>query len=66
LKADCNGRCNASSFSGAQVLDPEGGLLGEIRVPGVVNFCFGGTERNVLFITADSAVSAAALAVKGA
>jgi gluconolactonase len=66
LKVDSAGRVYASSFSGVQVLDPEGELLGEIRVPGAVNFCFGGTERNRLFITTDSAVWAAALAVKGA
>ena len=66
LKVDCAGRVYASSFSGVQVLDPDGGLLGEIRVPGAVNFCFGGTERNLLLITTDSAVWAAALAVKGA
>jgi gluconolactonase len=65
LKVDSAGRVYASSFSGVQVLDPEGGLLGEIRVPGAVNFCFGGIERNLLFITTDSAVWAAALAVKG-
>jgi gluconolactonase len=66
LKVDSAGRVYASSFSGVQVLDPDGELLGEIRVPGVVNFCFGGAERNLLFITTDSAVWAAALAVKGA
>jgi gluconolactonase len=56
LKVDCAGRVYASSFSGVQVLDPDGGVLGEIRVPGAVNFCFGGTERNLLLITTDSAV----------
>ena len=66
LKVDREGRVYVSSFSGVQVFDPEGGLLGEIRVPGAVNFCFGGAERALLLITTDSAVWAAALAAKGA
>ena len=56
----------ASSFSGVQVFDAAGDLLGEIRVPGAVNFCFGGAERNLLLITTDTAVWAATLAAKGA
>ena len=66
LKVDSEGRVYASSFSGVQVLDPSGQLIGEIRLPGAVNFCFGGPERNLLFITTDSAVWVAELAAKGA
>jgi gluconolactonase len=66
LKVDREGRVYASSFSGVQVFDPDGQLLGEIRVPGAVNFCFGGADAGLLFITTDSAVWAAALAAKGA
>jgi gluconolactonase len=66
LKVDGEGRVFASSFSGVQVFDPEGGPLGEIRLPGAVNFCFGGPERDLLLITTDSAVWCAALASKGA
>jgi gluconolactonase len=66
LKIDSVGRVYASSFSGVQVLDPDGELLGEIRVPGAVNFCFGGIDQDLLLITTDSAVWAAALATKGA
>ena len=66
LKADSAGRVYASSFSGVQVHDPAGRLIGEIRVSGAVNFCFGGPERNLLFITTDSAVWVAELAAKGA
>jgi gluconolactonase len=66
LKVDAAGRVYASSFSGVQVLDPGGDPLGEIRVPGAVNFCFGGVERSLLLITTDTAVWAAALATKGA
>ena len=66
LKVDRDGRVYASSFSGVQVFDPDGELFGEIRLPGAVNFCFGGPDRDVLLITTDSAVWAAALAAKGA
>jgi gluconolactonase len=66
LKVDRDGRVYASSFSGVQVFDPGGRLLGEIRLPGTVNFCFGGAERDLLLITTDTAVWAAALAAKGA
>jgi gluconolactonase len=66
LKVDSEGRVYASSFSGVQVLDARGQLIGEIGLPGAVNFCFGGPERNLLFITTDAAVWVAELAAKGA
>jgi gluconolactonase len=66
LKVDCKGRVYASSFSGVQVFSPHGRLLGEIALPGAVNFCFGGPERDLLLITTDTAVWAAALAARGA
>jgi gluconolactonase len=66
LKVDRDGRVYASSFSGVQVFDPEGERLGEIHLPGAVNFCFGGPAHDLLLITTDSAVWAAALAAKGA
>jgi gluconolactonase len=66
LKVDRDGRVYASSFSGVQVFSPQGQLLGEIHLPGAVNFCFGGPERDLLLITTDTAVWAAALAAKGA
>jgi len=66
LKVDRDGRVYASSFSGVQVFEPGGQLLGEIHLPGAVNFCFGGADRDLLLVTTDSAVWAAALAAKGA
>jgi len=65
LEVDSEGRVYASAFSGVQVFNPEGDLIGEIRLPGAVNFTFGGPDRNVLFITTDDAVWAAALGVTG-
>jgi gluconolactonase len=61
IKVDGAGRVYVSSFSGVQVFDPGGDRIGEIRLPGAVNFTFGGPDRNVLFITADDAIWAAHL-----
>ena len=66
IKVDSEGRVYCSAFDGVHVFSPEGCLLGKIRLPGAVNFTFGGADRNILFITADSAVWAAVLNVKGA
>src|SRR5439155_2930226 len=38
LKVDADGRVYASAFSGVQVFDPTGDLVGEIHLPGAVNF----------------------------
>jgi len=65
IKVDPAGRVYASSFSGVQVFAPDGSRIGEIELPGAVNFCFGGPERNVLFITADTVIYAAHLQAKG-
>jgi gluconolactonase len=62
LKTDRAGRIYASFSGGVQVLAPNGAPLGEIALPGAVNFCFGTAELNVLFITTDDAIWAAELA----
>jgi gluconolactonase len=65
IKVDSEGRVYASSFAGVQVFSPYGELIGEINLPGAVNFTFGGERRNVLFITTDTAVWAAVLNATG-
>jgi gluconolactonase len=65
LKVDSDGRVYSSSASGVQVFEPSGDRIGEIHLPGAVNFCFGGPDRDVLFITADTAIYAAHLESKG-
>jgi gluconolactonase len=65
LKADSAGRLYATFAGGVEILDPDGSPIGAIEVPGAVNFCFGGPERDVLFITADTAIYAAHLEAKG-
>jgi gluconolactonase len=66
IKTDTDGRVYASAFSGVHVFDPAGELIGEIRLPGAVNFVWGGPDRNILYITTDTAVWAAVLNAKGA
>jgi gluconolactonase len=66
VKTDAAGRVFVSAADGIHVHDPDGALLGEIRLPGAVNFCFGGPDRDVLFVTADDAIWAAFLTTKGA
>ena len=66
LKVDTAGRIYASSADGIRVHDPSGLLLGEILLPGAVNFTFGGPDSNVLYVTADTAIWAVTLNAKGA
>ena len=61
LKADSAGRLYATFAGGVEVLGADGSPIGAIELPGAVNFCFGGPDRNVLFITADTAIYAAHL-----
>jgi gluconolactonase len=66
LKTDSEGRIYGSYSGGVQVLDPSGNPIGEIGLPGAVNFTFGGPGGNVLYITADTAVWAVVTNAKGA
>jgi len=66
IKVDRDGRVYASASSGVQVFSPAGDLIGQIILPGTVNFTFGGPRGQVLFITTDTALWAAVLATAGA
>jgi gluconolactonase len=66
IKCDAEGRVYASSFSGVQIFSPDGERIGEISLPGTVNFTFGGPDRDVLFISTDTAVWAATVEARGA
>lgn len=59
IKTDRAGRVYASSLSGVQVFSPAGHLIGQIGLPGAVNFTFGGPAGDVLLITSDTAIWAA-------
>jgi len=63
IKVDTYGRVYSSTFSGVQIMSPAGVLLGEILLPGAVNFAFGGST---LYVTTDTAIWAAKLSAKGA
>lgn len=65
LKVDSEDRVYSSSFSGVQVFDREGRILGEILAPGVANFCFGGEKNNTLFMMCDAEIRIAVLAATG-
>jgi gluconolactonase len=66
LTVDAAGRVYVSSSRGVQVFGATGDLLGEIAVPGAVNFAFGGPRGDLLLITADTAIWAASLNTTGA
>lgn len=66
IKVDSEGRVYVSAFSGVQVFNPVGDLIGEIHLPGAVNFTFGGPDNNILFISRDDAIWAALLGATGA
>jgi gluconolactonase len=56
IATDDAGRVYVSATDAVLVLAPDGALLGELHVPGAVNFAFGGPDRDVLYVTADRAV----------
>ncbi len=61
LAVDAAGRLYASADDGMHVFSPGGELIGEIELPGAVNFTFGGRDGDVLFVTADNAIWAVLL-----
>jgi gluconolactonase len=67
FRFDEDGRLWTSSPAGVQCYDPDGTLIGMVRVPEfVANVCFGGRYRNRLFITATTCVYSVFLMLRGA
>lgn len=74
LRCDVEGNLWASSnagravgYSGVSVFNPEGKLIGRIRLPEICgNVCFGGPKRNRLFMAASQSLYAVYLATQGA
>jgi gluconolactonase len=57
LRLDAAGRIWAAAHDGLHCFDPDGTLLGKLRVPMIVsNLTFGGPKRNNLFVTATTSV----------
>ncbi|XDA99099.1 SMP-30/gluconolactonase/LRE family protein [Sulfitobacter sp. LCG007] len=67
FRLDEGGRIWTSAGDGVHCYDPDGTLLGKIRVPEVVaNVCFGGEKRNYLYICGTTSLYGVRLAVNGA
>lgn len=66
IRLDEAGRVWAAAHDGVHCFDPDGTLLGKLRLPETAsNLVFGGRQRNVLFITATSSVWAIRMNVCG-
>jgi gluconolactonase len=67
FRLDTDGRIWTSAADGVHVYDPEGTLIGKVRIPEVVaNVCFGGPKRDRLFICATTTLYSVRLFVNGA
>jgi len=67
FRVDDAGRIWTSAGDGVHCYDPDGTLLGKVRVPEkVANVVFGGPKRNRLFICATTSLYAVLLPVNGA
>lgn len=67
FRLDRTGRVWTSAADGVHCYDPDGTLIGKIRIPEIVsNLTFGGARRNRLFITATTSLYAVYLTANGA
>jgi gluconolactonase len=67
FRLDESGRIWSSAGDGVHCYDPDGTLLGKVRIPEVVaNVVFGGPKRNRLFICATTSLYSVLLPVNGA
>jgi gluconolactonase len=57
IRLDNAGRLWAAAHDGLHCFDPDGTLIGKLKLPEIVsNLTFGGAQRNTLFITATSSL----------
>ncbi len=67
FRLDAEGRVWTSAADGVHCYDPDGTLIGKIKVPEVVaNLCFGGPARNMLYICGTTSLYAVRMPVNGA
>jgi gluconolactonase len=66
FRIDGDGRVWSSAADGVHCFDPDGTLIGKVRIPELVsNLCFGGPKRNRLYITANQSLYSVMVAVNG-
>lgn len=66
FRLDTEGRIWTSAGDGVHCYEPDGTLIGKIKVPAVVaNVCFGGPRRNYLYICGTTSLYAIRLPVNG-
>jgi gluconolactonase len=66
FRADTHGRIWASAADGVHCYDPDGTLIGKIRIPEFVsNLSFGGEKKNRLFITGTTSLYAVYVTATG-
>ena len=66
FRLDGDGRIWTSAADGVHCYDPDGTLIGKVKVPEVVaNVCFGGPKRNILYICGTTSLYAVRLMVNG-
>lgn len=66
FRVDENGRVWTSAADGVHCYDPDGTLIGKVKIPELVsNVCFGGDRLNRLFICGTSSLYAVFLAING-
>jgi gluconolactonase len=54
-------------YDGVQCFNPEGALIGQIKLPEIgANLCFGGVKRNRLYIAASTSIYAVYVETQGA
>ena len=68
FRADTEGNIFTSARDGIHVYSPQSELLGKILIPenAVANCCFGGPEKNRLYIAADKSLYSVVLNARGA
>lgn len=66
FRVDEDGRIWTSAADGVHCYDPDGTLIGKVKIPELVsNLCFGGAKLNRLFICGTTSLYAIYLAVNG-
>ena len=73
IRADTDGNIWAAAgwvgagYDGVHIFSPEGQRIGQILLPEICgNICFGGTKRNILFMTASQSLYSVYLEAQGA